>query len=461
MFKNRGFHAVISMKFKIKDSLVLVFLLISFISQNKIFAAVENAEFPYIITNGPGQYAYDLWTKNDGTNDIIQVASSSDYGANWNTPIDLSAAGQNAKTPCFTNDSTEANVFAIWVRSNSANDIIQFSSSLNYAQTWTSPQDLSATGQNALNPHMITNLIGDHVYAIWARSNGLNDIIQFSRSIDFGQTFSSPQDLSDIGQTAKTSQISTDINQNCICTIWARSNATNDIIQFKLSPDYGANWNSTVDLSETGENAKDPRILTNGTSIYAIWARQESGVYTAQFRKSTDSGSAFSEVIDLSPVIFSVNNPRMVTSNDAQYIYVSWFTFDGTYTDVHVVGSNDSGETFTAPYVLNKYGQNCKDTDITTDTSGRNTYVVWVISNGVNDIVQIGKSNDYGDTWSPYGMDLSQVGQDAKNPKVMTNQSGKEVYVSWARSDSTKDVIQEVHSNDYGVTFSIPKTVSN
>ena len=45
------------MKFKIKDSLVLVFLLISFISQNKIFAAVENAEFPYIITNGQGQYA--------------------------------------------------------------------------------------------------------------------------------------------------------------------------------------------------------------------------------------------------------------------------------------------------------------------------------------------------------------------------------------------------------------------
>ncbi|NGX48416.1 MAG: hypothetical protein K940chlam5_00001, partial [Candidatus Anoxychlamydiales bacterium] len=28
-------------------------------------------------------------------------------------------------------------------------------------------------------------------------------------------------------------------------------------------------------------------------------------------------------------------------------------------------------------------------------------------------------------------------------------------------SDGTKDVIQESHSNDYGVTFSIPKVVSN
>ncbi len=449
------------MKFKIKESLFLLFLFISIISQNKIFAAIENAQYPDIVTNGTGTYAYDIWTKNDGTNDIIQVGSSSDYGANWNTPIDLSDIGQNATTPCFANETTEKNVFAIWVRSNGINDIIQFSSSLNYAQTWTSPQDLSATGQNASNPHMITNFIGDHVYSIWQRSNSANDIIQFSRSTDFGQTFSNPVDLSDVGQNANTPQIATNINENCVCSIWARSNGVNDIIQFKHSSDYGVNWDSTVDLSETGENAKDPRIITNGSSIYAIWARQESGIYSAQFRKSIDSGDTFSDVIDLYPSGFDVKNPRIVTSNDAKYIYVSWYTFDGMFTDVHVVISNNSSENFTAPHVLNKYGQNCKDTDITTDNSGKNTYVVWVRSNGYNDIVQLGKSTDFGATWTTYGMDLSQVGADAKNPRVMTNQSGKEVYVSWARSDGTKDVIQESHSNDYGVTFSIPKVVSN
>ena len=449
------------MKFKIKESLFLLFLFISIISQNKIFAAIENAQYPDIVTNGTGTYAYDIWTKNDGTNDIIQVGSSSDYGANWNTPIDLSDIGQNATTPCFANETTEKNVFAIWVRSNGINDIIQFSSSLNYAQTWTSPQDLSATGQNASNPHMITNFIGDHVYSIWQRSNSANDIIQFSRSTDFGQTFSNPVDLSDVGQNANTPQIATNINENCVCSIWARSNGVNDIIQFKHSSDYGVNWDSTVDLSETGENAKDPRIITNGSSIYAIWARQESGIYSAQFRKSIDSGDTFSDVIDLYPSGFDVKNPRIVTSNDAKYIYVSWYTFDGMFTDVHVVISNNSSENFTAPHVLNKYGQNCKDTDITTDNSGKNTYVVWVRSNGYNDIVQLGKSTDFGVTWTTYGMDVSQVGEDAKNPRVMTNQSGKEVYVSWARFDGTKDVIQESHSNDYGVTFSIPKVVSN
>ena len=449
------------MKFKIKNSLFLLFLLISFISQNQIFAAVENAEFPYIITNGQGQYSYDLWTKNDSSNDIIQVTSSSDYGANWNKPIDLSDIGQNATTPCFANDSTEKNVYAAWVRSNGTNDIVQFSSSLNFAQNWTSPQDLSATGQNASNPHMITNFIGDHVYSIWQRSNSANDIIQFSRSTDFGQTFSNPVDLSTTLQNATTPQIATNINENCVCAIWTRSNGINDIVQFKHSPDYGANWNSTVDLSETDENARDPRIVTDGTSVYAIWARYDGANYVAQFRKSTDNGSTFFDVIDLSPVGFSVDNPRIVTSNDAKYIYVSWYTFDGMFTDVHVVISNNSSENFTAPHVLNKYGQNCKDTDITTDNSGKNTYVVWVRSNGYNDIVQLGKSTDFGVTWTTYGMDVSQVGEDAKNPRVMTNQSGKEVYVSWARFDGTKDVIQESHSNDYGVTFSIPKVVSN
>ncbi|NGX33423.1 MAG: hypothetical protein K1060chlam4_01490, partial [Candidatus Anoxychlamydiales bacterium] len=398
---------------------------------------------------------------NDSSNDIIQVTSSSDYGANWNTPIDLSDIGQNATTPCFANGSTEKNVYAAWVRSNGTNDIVQFSSSLNFAQNWISPQDLSATGQNASNPHMITNFIGDHVYSIWTRSNGINNIIQFSRSSDFGQTFSNPVDLSDVGQSAATPQIATNINENCVCAIWTRSNGTNDIIQFKHSPDYGANWNSTLDLSETGENARNPRIITNGSSIYAIWARQESGNYRAQFRKSTDSGDTFSDVIDLSPSGFDVKNSRIVTSNDAKYIYVSWYTFDGMFTDVHVVISNDSGDVFSGAHGLNKYGENCQDTDITTDNIGKNTYVVWTRSNGYYDIVQIGKSSDYGATWTPYGMDLSLTDESAKNPRVATNQSGKEVYVSWARSDGTKDVIQEVHSTDYGVTFSVPKVVSN
>jgi len=449
------------MKFKIIDSFVLLFLLIGIIYQNKIFADIQNAQYPYILTNGSGTYVYDIWTKNNGTNDIIQVSSSSTNGSVWSAPINLSAAGQNAITPCFSVESTEKNIYAIWTRSNGSNNIIQFSTSLDFGVHWSTPQDLSAIGQNASTPHMITDFVGDTVYAIWVRSNGTNDIIQFSKSSDFGSNFSSPIDLSSIGQNAKTPQLATNFNENCVCAIWTRSNGTNDIIQFRHSPDYGINWTSTLNLSEDGADSKDPRIITKGDSIFAIWARQENGIYRTKFRKSTDDGATFSEAIDISPNTFSVNNPRIVASSNGQYVYVTWYIFDGMFTDVHVVISNNFGEIFSGPHGLNKYGQNCKDSDIATDNTGKNTYVVWTRSNGYYDIVQIGKSSDYGVTWTKYGMDLSLAGENAKNPRVSTSQSGQKVYVSWARSDGTKDVIQEVYSSDYGVTFSAPHTISN
>ncbi len=446
----------------------IFFSLIGVIFQNKIYPAVENAKFPNIITNNQGQYVYDLWTKNDSLNDIIQIASSSNYAANWNAAISLSVARQNAKTPSFTTDFSEQNIYVIWARSNGVNDIIQFSRSLNFAQNFSTPQDLSAIGQNAKNPQLTTDFNGDKVYAIWARSNGSEDIIQFSKSLDFGNTFSSSSDLSTVGQNAKTPQITTNVDGRYICTIWVRSDGTNDIIQFKNSADYGATWNAVADLSDVGENAKDPRILTNGNFIYTVWARQNSGIGVGQididvvqFRKSQDGGQTFSYVIDLSPNTFSANIPKIVTSSDGKYVFITWYMSNGRYTDAHVIVSNDYGEIFTAPYVLNKYGQNCQNTDIATDNNGKNIYVVWTRSNGFNDIVQLGRSTDYGATWTTYGLDLSQSGQNAKNPRVSTNQLGNEVYVTWARFDGTKDVIQEADSNDYGTTFSAPITISD
>ncbi len=44
---------------------------------------VENAKNPQISTNSYGQYVYLIWAQNDGTNDIVQAAFSSDWGKTW------------------------------------------------------------------------------------------------------------------------------------------------------------------------------------------------------------------------------------------------------------------------------------------------------------------------------------------------------------------------------------------
>ncbi|NGX34233.1 MAG: hypothetical protein K1060chlam1_00584 [Candidatus Anoxychlamydiales bacterium] len=452
------------MKFKNKYLVAFLFLLIFSSPQNKLFAEVKNAKNPKITTILRSNYVYDVWIKNDGVNDRIQTARSQDYGSNWDSPIYLSAADQDASSFSLGVDSLEKDLFAIWVRSNGTNDIVQFSSTLNYGQPWDAPIDLSLPNQDASSPDIVSDFIGEKIYTIWARSNGTNDIIQFSKSLDFGQTFSTPIDLSATLQNAKTPKIATSFAQNCICTIWERSNGTNDVIQFKHSSDFGNTWDSVVDLSETVSNARNPQVLTNGSYIYTIWEREkldEAWAYGTEFRKSMDSGTTFSDVYGISPYVYSVNKSKMVCSNDAQYIYVSWYISNGMYTDAQVVVSKDYGYSFDGAFILNNFGKNCIDTDIATDINGQNTYIVWARSNGTNDIIQLGKSNDYGAHWTNIGHDLSLPGQDAKNPSVKTSDSGDKVFVIWARSDGTKDVIEEVYSNDYGASFSIPQTVSN
>ena len=45
--------------------------------------AGEGALRPQITTDSTGKYVYAVWNRSDGSNQIIQVAISSDYGNTW------------------------------------------------------------------------------------------------------------------------------------------------------------------------------------------------------------------------------------------------------------------------------------------------------------------------------------------------------------------------------------------
>jgi LPXTG-motif cell wall-anchored protein len=66
-----------------------------------------------------------VWSRNNGSNDIIQSSTSQNGGA-WSTPVDLSATGRNARNPQITVSSTGL-ATAVWRRSNGSNWIIQSS----------------------------------------------------------------------------------------------------------------------------------------------------------------------------------------------------------------------------------------------------------------------------------------------------------------------------------------------
>ena len=145
----------------------------STISGTQLSASGQDAETPQLALNSNRQ-AVAIWSRSNGTNKIIQTCEKPS-GGKWSTPVSLSASSQNASLPLLAlNDAGQA--VAVWKRSNGTNTIIQ-ASTLNFGATWSTPIDLSQTGQNADNPKVAINAKGECI-ALWQRPDGTSTRIQ-------------------------------------------------------------------------------------------------------------------------------------------------------------------------------------------------------------------------------------------------------------------------------------------
>jgi LPXTG-motif cell wall-anchored protein len=166
-----------------------------------------------------------VWSRNDGSNDIIQSSTSQNGGA-WSTPADLSLTGRNASDPQVTVSATGL-ATAVWARNDGSNDIIQSSTSQN-GGAWSTPADLSLTGRDASDPQVTVSSTG-LATAVWSRNDGSNDIIQSSTSQN-GGAWSTPADLSLTGRNASDPQVTVS-STGLPTAVWSRNNGRNFIIQ--------------------------------------------------------------------------------------------------------------------------------------------------------------------------------------------------------------------------------------
>jgi hypothetical protein len=190
------------------------------------------------------------------------------FGGSWSLPFDLSASGEDLGEPQIAIDS-QGFATVIWVRSNGTNIIVQETDkSLHGA--WSAPIDLSAPGQDALIPQLDAD-VGGNVVVVWQRSNGTNTVIQVTLK-PFGGVWSSPLDLSALGQDASQPQVKKGQTGTAVVT-WQRSNGSNTIIQATTRPCCGI-WSDVIDLSALGENAQSPQIAVNELSnAVVVWFR--------------------------------------------------------------------------------------------------------------------------------------------------------------------------------------------
>jgi len=230
---------------------------------------------PQITVDATGRFTA-VWTSPDANQHYIVQASTSLPGVAWSTPVNVSPAGQDAYTPQITVDGS-GRITAVWDRFDGSNNIVQGSSSLD-GVTWSGPDDLSVTGQNADSQQVTVDGSG-LATAVWERFDGNNYIVQASTSLN-GAPWSAPVNLSTLGQDGFDPQITA--NKSGFATAaWLLDGGENNIVQASF---FDSRVPDAPVLAATGI---DTATLAP-TTIFAL-AAILAGISMIHLRRSTQA----------------------------------------------------------------------------------------------------------------------------------------------------------------------------
>jgi len=169
-----------------------------------------------------------VWEQHNGTNIIVQSAHFD--GNSWSGVSNLSEAGKNSTRPQACCDDS-GNGVAVWTGEEGVNEIIK--SSFFDGSDWTpldSIYDLSEPSLSTGKPHVCCDNLGN-AFAIWIRYNGTNHIVQSSRyNGSSWEPFESGDNLSEGGDQSDNPQICCNSLGQSIA-IWDRGSLSNAIIQ--------------------------------------------------------------------------------------------------------------------------------------------------------------------------------------------------------------------------------------
>ena len=190
-------------------------------------ASGQDALEPQIAVDAAGNVTA-VWVRYSGTNFIVQ-AKTKPFGGSWQvSPDNLSASGRNAFLPQIAVNAA-GNATAVWQRSDGTNNIIQ-AKTKPFGGSWQNiPDDISATGQDAFLPQIAVDAAGNAT-AVWQRSDGTNVIVQATTKA-FGKSWQeNPDDLSAAGQDALEPQIAMDAAGNATA-VWAINSRTSGFVE--------------------------------------------------------------------------------------------------------------------------------------------------------------------------------------------------------------------------------------
>ena len=292
-----------------------------------------------------GTNAYAVWFDNSPGNFDILFARSTDSGSNFGSPVNLS---NNPGTSVFPKIAADgSNVYVVWSDNSPGTFDILFARSTDGGATFGSPVNLSGGVGFSFQPKIITS--GSNIFVIW----GTGCSVLFVRSADNGASFSSPINLSN-GVGCGTSPADIAASNGNLDVVF-RSGPASDIFLVR-STDNGASFNSPVNVSNDADEEDFPQVAASGNNVFVVWRNIPHGNTDIFFTRSTDGGATFGIPVNLSNDAGLSELAQIAASGNN--VFVTWRdgTTPTGYSEIFFARSTDDGSSFSTANISNTSG---------------------------------------------------------------------------------------------------------
>jgi len=321
---------------------------------------------------------------------------------------------------------------------------------------------------------------GREPYLIWASLEGRNGSGVFlSRSGTDGQTWRDPISLNpDRQRNAVGRQLVADGKGNVYALWGAGLRTPRSEIIFTRSEDHGATWAEPISLYQAAE-LHTPWLIRDPTgTLYAVLPHGPEGNWSLAVARSSDRGKNWERLPTLTAALggntyMGIRMANVVADHLGE-LHVVWEEKDRPATERIYYSrftpeSGDGGGWLSRPIQLSAGRPDSSGAyrpRISIDREGH-LFVVWTESwlpSGLREgrhpqSVYFTTSNDYGRTWLPHPVQLSQSGPGsvsavATDVEVASNGKGQ-VYVVWREDEGFPPIerVMFVASPDYGSTW--------